>query len=66
MAAKSTDEITRPDSRPGQEEHVVIFRLADEFYALVREASPGPRLEMFAREERDGFTTWGNETGRFS
>jgi len=41
-------------------------RKPDEFYALVREASPGPRLEMFAREERDGFTTWGNETGRFS
>lgn len=41
-------------------------RKPDEFYALVREASPGPRLEMFAREERDGFTAWGNETGRFS
>lgn len=34
MAAKLTDEITRPNSRLGQEEHVVIFRLADEFYAL--------------------------------
>ena len=34
MAAKSTDELTRLDARQGREEHVVIFRLADEFYAL--------------------------------
>jgi N6-adenosine-specific RNA methylase IME4 len=24
-------------------------------------ASPGPRLEMFARKQRDGFDVWGNE-----
>jgi N6-adenosine-specific RNA methylase IME4 len=40
-------------------------RKPDEFYELVRLASPGPRLEMFARETREGFTAWGNETGRF-
>lgn len=33
----------------------------DIFYERVRHASPGPRLEMFARRERDGFTAWGNE-----
>lgn len=33
----------------------------DAFYDLVLQASPGPRLEMFARQERDGFTVWGNE-----
>lgn len=32
-----------------------------EFYELVRAASPGPRLEMFARRANDGFTAWGNE-----
>ena len=33
----------------------------DEFYERVLAASPGPRLEMFARQARDQFTVWGNE-----
>ncbi|HEX5995994.1 MAG TPA: MT-A70 family methyltransferase [Jiangellales bacterium] len=33
----------------------------DVFYERVTEASPGPRVEMFARRERDGFVAWGNE-----
>jgi N6-adenosine-specific RNA methylase IME4 len=33
----------------------------DIFYDIVREASPGPRLEYFARQERDGFDVWGDE-----
>lgn len=35
----------------------------DEFYARVLAASPEPRLEMFARRDRDGFEVWGNEVG---
>ena len=31
------------------------------FYELVKQASPAPRLNMFARQERDGFVSWGNE-----
>jgi N6-adenosine-specific RNA methylase IME4 len=31
------------------------------FYERVLNASPGPRIELFARSERDGFTAWGNE-----
>ena len=31
----------------------------DEFYSLVRKLSPSPRLDLFARRERKGFTTWG-------
>lgn len=31
------------------------------FYDLVRQASPGPRLEMFARQTRQDFDAWGNE-----
>ncbi len=31
------------------------------FYALCEECSPGPRLELFARRERPGWTVWGNE-----
>lgn len=33
----------------------------DAFYELVAECSPGPRLELFAREPRPGFAAWGNE-----
>jgi N6-adenosine-specific RNA methylase IME4/DNA-binding CsgD family transcriptional regulator len=33
----------------------------DVFYERVTEASPGPRLEMFARRDREGFEAWGNE-----
>ena len=35
----------------------------DAFYERVLAASPGPRLEMFARRDREGFTVWGNEVG---
>ena len=33
----------------------------DAFYSMVEEASPGPRLEMFARKRREGWDAWGNE-----
>lgn len=33
----------------------------DVFYERVVAASPGPRVEMFARTLRDGFIAWGNE-----
>lgn len=33
----------------------------DLFYERVSLASPGPRLEMFARQPRAGFDVWGNE-----
>jgi N6-adenosine-specific RNA methylase IME4 len=33
----------------------------DVFYERVIAASPTPRLEMFARHPREGFTVWGNE-----
>lgn len=36
----------------------------DLFYDLVTECSPGPRLELFSRTEREGFTSWGSESGR--
>lgn len=31
------------------------------FYALVEDVSPGPYLELFAREKRPGWHAWGNE-----
>lgn len=33
----------------------------DVFYDIIREATPEPRLEMFARTPREGFVVWGNE-----
>ena len=35
----------------------------DELYKLVESASPGPRLELFARVHRPGYEVWGNEVG---
>jgi N6-adenosine-specific RNA methylase IME4 len=32
-----------------------------EFITLVEEVSPGPYLELFARDKRDGWHAWGNE-----
>jgi len=33
----------------------------DAFYALVRRASPGPRIDLFARGAHEGFASWGAE-----
>lgn len=40
-------------------------RKPDEFYDIVREVSPGPRLDVFSREKRDGFEQYGNEVEKF-
>jgi N6-adenosine-specific RNA methylase IME4 len=39
----------------------VHSRKPNEFYDLVERRSKGPRLEMFAREPRLGWETWGDE-----
>ncbi|HWK36109.1 MT-A70 family methyltransferase [Sphingomonas sp.] len=36
-------------------------RKPDEFYDIVEACSPGPRLELFARGARKGWTAWGNQ-----
>ena len=38
----------------------------DKFYAIVREVSPAPRLEMFTRDVHDGFDPWGNAVNQKS
>lgn len=40
-------------------------RKPEAFYDLVRRVSPGPRLDMFSRERRDGFEQFGVETDAF-
>lgn len=36
-------------------------RKPDEQYKIIEACSPGPRLEMFSRGERKGWTVWGNQ-----
>ena len=36
-------------------------RKPEAFYDLIERCSPGPRLELFARYHRDGWTQWGDE-----
>lgn len=36
-------------------------RKPDEQYRLIEECSPGPRIELFARGPRVGWTVWGNQ-----
>lgn len=44
-------------------------RKPDEIYPIIEACSPGPFLELFARNRRKGWTVWGDqaprETGRF-
>lgn len=40
-------------------------RKPDEFYTRAQEYSRGPYLEMFARESRPGWDTWGNQATKF-
>ena len=37
-----------------------------EFFAMVDQVSPGPYLEMFARDRRFGWDSWGNEVDSVS
>lgn len=40
-------------------------RKPDEFFERVERLLDGPYLELFSREERPGWTTWGAEIGKF-
>ena len=40
-------------------------RKPDEFYDVIRRVTQGPRIDVFSRESREGFTTFGNEAGKF-
>jgi N6-adenosine-specific RNA methylase IME4 len=36
-------------------------RKPDELYDIIEACSPGPYLELFARQQREGWAVWGNE-----
>lgn len=40
-------------------------RKPDQFYKRCEDLYPGPRLELFSRMDRDGWDSYGNETGKF-
>lgn len=40
-------------------------RKPDETFARIEAYCPGPRLELFARESRAGWVTWGNQATKF-
>jgi N6-adenosine-specific RNA methylase IME4 len=40
-------------------------RKPEEFYALVESLCPGSKVELFARQPREGWATWGAEAERF-
>ena len=40
-------------------------RKPDEFYALVESLCPGPKCELFARQPRPGWVSWGADVNRF-
>lgn len=41
-------------------------RKPDETFRRIEGFCPGPRLELFSREPRDGWMTWGNQTDHFA
>lgn len=40
-------------------------RKPDEFYDVISRVTAGPRIDVFSRESREGFDTFGNEAGKF-
>jgi len=41
-------------------------RKPKEFYDLVREVSPEPRIDIYSREKHEGFAQYGNESAKFT
>jgi N6-adenosine-specific RNA methylase IME4 len=55
-------------ARPGRSQVNVVStrkrehsRKPDELYDVIEACSPGPHLELFARAERDGWKSWGDQ-----
>lgn len=48
--------------RPYENGHIAHSAKPDAFTDLVEQVSPTPRIELFARTQRLGWATWGNES----
>lgn len=58
--------------QPGRSQENIILsqkrghsRKPDEIFPIIEACSPGPYLELFARQKRKGWESWGNETEKF-
>jgi N6-adenosine-specific RNA methylase IME4 len=49
-------------SRPYENGHIAHSAKPEAFQDMVMETSPGPYLELFARRQRLGWHSWGNES----
>lgn len=59
MGRLESSVIVCPGNSGGSPKH---SRKPEVFLDLIEQASPAPRLEMFARRNRFGWSTWGNES----
>lgn len=57
---------------PGRRQENIILsqkrehsRKPDELYDIIEDCSPGPYLELFARNPRKNWTTWGDQTEKY-
>jgi N6-adenosine-specific RNA methylase IME4 len=57
---------------PGRRQENIILsqkrehsRKPDELYDIIEDCSPGPFLELFARNPRKNWTTWGDQTEKY-
>jgi len=41
-------------------------RKPEEFYEIIEACSPGPYLELFARQRRDGWVSWGDQVDTYA
>lgn len=66
LATRGKPKRLKADVRQGiiapRREH---SRKPDEIHGRIERLVAGPYLELFARQERAGWTTWGNEVGKF-
>lgn len=58
--------------QPGRRQENIILsqkrehsRKPDEVYPVIEACSPAPRIELFARTQREGWDSWGNEVEKF-
>ena len=67
LATRGKPKRRKADVRQGiiapRREH---SRKPDEIHARIERLVGGPYLELFARTERPGWTSWGNEVGKFA
>lgn len=61
-AKRTAKDVLEPIISPVREHS----RKPDEAYERAQRYAAGPYLELFSREERPGWTTWGNETGKLN